>query len=303
MTATPASPAQLSLSPRAWGALALLSLIWGGSFLSIHVALREIPPLTLVAWRCALAALLLLGWLRLRGLTLPGGRGAWVAFAGMGLLNNVLPFTLITWGQQHIESGLAAILNAATAIVGVLVAAVFFSDERLTWRRAAGVLLGFGGVVIAIGADTLRQLDPRALGQLAVLGATVSYAFAGVWARRYLRGLRAEVAATGMLTAAAAMIVPMALVVDGAPTLRLAPATWAALAYYAVMATVVAYLLYYRVLATAGSGNTMLTTLLVAPVAIVLGAVVLGEALPPHALAGFAVLAAGLVILSRAPKR
>ena len=203
----------------------------------------------------------------------------------------------MAWGQLHIETGLTSILNAATAIFGVIAAAIFFADERLSWRKIVGVTLGFFGVATAIGLSSLTNFDLRSLGQLAVIGGTVSYALAGVWARRTLGHLPPQIAAAGMVTGSSVVMIPLAWMVEGPISLQLLPATWAAIGYYAVIATAVAYLLYYRVLAMAGSGNLMLCTLMVAPVAIVLGAVVLDEALPLRAYAGFAMLAAGLIIL------
>lgn len=295
---------QKSLTPRAWAELVLLSAIWGASFLSIRVALDEIGPLTVVFHRVGWAALVLWAVIALRRLPVPRDPRVWGAFAVMGLLNNVIPFGLMAWGQLHIPTGLTSILNAATAIWGVIVAALLFADERLTARRATGVGLGFAGVVTAVGWGALATLDVRSLAQLAVIGGTLSYALAGAWARLRLGGLRAEVAAAGMLTASTAMALPLAWVAEGPPRLDLAPVTWAAIAYYALAATALAYLLYYRVLASAGSGNLLLCTLLIPPVAIVLGALVLEETLRPAAYAGFAVLALGLLVLNgRIPGR
>jgi len=216
----------------------------------------------------------------------------------MGLLNNVVPFSLMAWAQLHIETGLTAILNATTAIFGVIFAAIFFVDEKLSWRKAIGVSFGFAGVATAIGLSYLASFDLRSIAQLAVIAGTMSYALAGVWARKTLGGLRPQVAAAGMVTGASLVAIPMAWVVEGPISLDLRPSTWAAIAYYAIVATAVAYLLYYKVLALAGSGNLMLVTLTVAPVAIVLGAVTLGEALPLNAYIGFGLLAVGLLILN-----
>lgn len=302
---------QKTLSPRAWAELLLLATIWGASFLSIRIALDEVPVLWVVAWRVGLAAIVLWAVALILRISLPRTPRLWVALFVMGILNNVIPFLLLAWGQLHIETGLTAILNAATAIFGVLVATMAFADERLTPRRAAGVLLGFAGVATAVGADALATFDLRSFGQLAVLGAAFSYALAGAWARKHLSGLSPVVAAAGMLSGSALIMVPAALVLDGPPDLALAPRTWAAIAYYALVATAFAYLLYYRVLAMAGAGNLLLCTLLIPPVAILLGALVLGEALAPRAFLGFALLALGLLTLdgrlfrggARAPAR
>ncbi|MCX7888550.1 MAG: DMT family transporter, partial [Rhodobacteraceae bacterium] len=294
-------PAQKTLSPLAWALLALLALIWGASFLSNRATLAEVPVLTAVAFRVNVAAAALWAWVLLRRLPLPGLRAA-PAFLGMGVLNNVIPFGLIVWGQQFIPSGLAAIFNATTAIFGVLLAALFFADERLTLRKAAGVAIGFTGVAIAIGPESLAALDPTSLGQLAVLGATFSYACAGIFARSFLHGLRPEVAAAGMLTGAALVMLPAALWFDGAPRLDYAPATWAALLYLALVASAAAYVLYYAVLARAGAGNLGLVTLMVVPVAIALGALVYRERLLAQEYAGFLVIALGLMVLDARPR-
>lgn len=286
-----------TISAESWGLLALLATLWGASFLSIRIALDEVPPLTAVAHRVGWATLVLWIYVLIRRLPLPRGRAVWIGFAGMGLLNNVIPFSLMAWGQLYIPTGLTSIFNASTAIFGVLVAALLLSDERLSKRKAVGVAVGFAGVVTAIGIESLRAFDITSLAQLAVITGTLSYAFAGVWARKRLSGLAPQVAAAGMLTASTLIMLPLAWVIDGPIRLELQPRTMLAIAYYALGATALAYLLYYRVLTLAGSGNLMLVTLMIAPIAILLGAVVLGETLAPNAYKGFALLALGLMII------
>ncbi len=289
---------QKTISAHAWLLLIILSFIWGGSFLSVHVALAEIGPLTAVAHRTGWAMLILWGYIFARKLDIPREPRIWAAFLVMGLLNNVIPFSLMAWAQLHIETGLTAILNASTAIFGVIFAAVFFVDEKLSWRKGLGVTLGFIGVATAIGLQYLAQFDLRSFAQLAVIGGTMSYALAGVWARKTIGHLKPQVAAAGMVTGASVITIPAAWIVEGPISLELSLPTWLAIAYYAIIATAVAYLLYYRVLALAGSGNLMLVTLTVAPVAIILGAVALGEALSLNAYIGFGILAVGLLILN-----
>lgn len=287
---------QQSLSPRAWGELLLLALVWGASFLAFALCLQELAVFTTVAFRIAGGAACLWGIALLKGWPLPPPH-LWLACLIMGLLNNVIPFSLIAWGQTNIESGLASILNATTAAFGVLIAALAFRDEKLTVRKAVGVGLGLIGVIIAIGPKNLAALDLRSMAQLAVVTASISYGLASTWARKTLRSIPPQTAALGMLTGSSLFIVPMALWVDGAPDLDLRPQTWAAIGYLAVAATTLAYLLYYRVLAMAGSGNLMLVTLLIPPIAIVLGVLVLSETLTPGALAGFATIAFGMILL------
>jgi drug/metabolite transporter (DMT)-like permease len=285
------------ITPRAWLDLLLLSFLWGGSFLSVRVALDELGVFTLVAHRVLWAAVLLWLYVALRRFPLPRDPRVWGAFLVMGCLNNVIPFSLLTWGQQHIETGLTSIFNASTAVFAVPVAALVFADERMTPRRVAGVLVAFAGVAIAIGLEALESFDIRSLAQLAVLGATLSYACAAAWARTKLSTLRPELAAAGMLTGSTLVMLPMALWLEGAPALPDLPRTYAAVAYMAGPATAIAYLLYYRILRAAGSANAMLVTLMIPPVAIALGAIVLHERLSPTAFAGFGLLALGLLIL------
>ncbi len=294
---------QKSLSALAWFELILLGLIWGASFLAIRVALDTIPVMTAVFHRVFWAALALWAVVLLRRETIPRDPRFWGAFLVMGLLNNVLPFSLMAWGQLYVDTGLTSILNAATAIFGVLVAAAFFPDEQLTKRRAVGVALGFGGVSTAIGLHNFLGFSLQSAAQLAILAGTVSYALAAVWARLRLSGLAPQVAAAGMLSGSTIVMLPVMLVVDGVPSFDLPMTTWLAVAYYALVATAGAYLLYYRVLAAAGSGNLLLVTLIIPPVAILLGAYVRHETLAPNAFIGFAILALGLLILSRARGR
>ena len=288
---------QKTLSLQGWLLLFALSIIWGGSFLSNRVVLEEVPVLTVVAFRVSAAAILLWIWVFLRRLPLPKGGKRWALIALSGVLNNVVPFTLIVWGQQHIPSGLAGILNSTTVIFTVLLAALVFADERLTLRKLTGVVLGFVGVSLAVGFSSLRHLDPFSLGQLAVVGATMSYAVAGVVGRFSMAGVRAEVGAAATLTASSLIMVPLALSLEGVPNVDLAPTTWAGLLYLGVMASAVAYLLFYRILIMAGAGNLSLVTLLIAPIAIILGAIVYGETLAPNAYLGFAVIAFGLLVI------
>jgi drug/metabolite transporter (DMT)-like permease len=294
---------QKTLSATAWGELLLLGLIWGGSFLATRVVLDEVPVVTTVLHRTGWASLVLCAFVAAQRLPLPRNPRIWGAFFIMGLLNNVIPFGLMTWGQLYIESGLTSILNATTAIFGVIVAAMVFRDERLTLGKTIGVTLGFFGVVMAIGLSNLTSFDLRSTAQIAVLGGTLSYALAASWARRQLSGVPPQVAAAGMLCGSTLILLPTALIIDGPISLDLGLRTWGAIAYLTLIATAGAYLLYYRVLAMAGSGNLMLVTLVIPPVAIVLGALVLDEALKPQAFGGFALLTLGLLILNNAGRR
>ncbi|MGJ3262918.1 MAG: DMT family transporter [Salinarimonas sp.] len=287
------------MSARQWAMLVLLALVWGGSFFFNAVAVAELPPLTVVAVRVAVAAVALQIVLAARGQRLPLRGAVLVAFLVMGVLNNAVPFTLIVWGQTHIASGLAAILNATTPLFAVLVAHVFTRDERITPLRLAGVAVGFLGVVAMIGPTALSGLGESVAAQLACLAGAVSYAVSGVYGRRFADlGVAPMATAAGMLAASALVLVPLALAIDRpfalpAPSL----ATVASLAGVALVSTAFAYILYFRLLATAGATNLLLVTFLVPVSAILLGVLVLGETLAPKHLVGMTLIGLGLAAI------
>lgn len=287
------------MGPREWAMLIALSVVWGGSFFFVGIAVGELRPLTIVALRVGLAALALHAVLVVTRTPLPRDAAVWRAFFGMGILNNAIPFTLMVWGQGHIASGLAAILNAATPLFTVLVAHGLTRDERLTGPRLSGVAVGFAGVAVMIGTDALASLGLNVLAQLAVLAGTVSYAFAGVYGRRFkTMGVEPLVTATGQVTASGIILVPLALLVER-PWQGSWPggATIAAMLALALVSTAFAYLLYFRILARAGATNVILVTFLIPVSAILLGATFLGERLEPRHFAGMALIGAGLALI------
>lgn len=288
---------QVSIPPRAWALLLLLSLIWGSSFLTTTVLVETLAPLHVVTHRVLWGAVLLWIYVLVRGLPLPRAPATWGALLVMGALNNVAPFTLQAYAQTTIESGLAGILNATAAIFGPLVAALIFADERLTRNKAVGVGLGFAGVAVIVGLDAIKGIDPRSLAQFAMIASTMCYALSSAWARRFLGDLRPEVAAVGMLTGSSLVLVPLSWAHDGPLPFALPLATLAALAFYGLVITAIAYLIFYRIIRLAGAGNTMVVTLMVVPVAVSLGALVRAETLPHSAFAGFALIAAGLIMI------
>lgn len=288
---------QKTLSLAAWVSLISLALIWGASFLCFALGLRELNVYTLVAQRVFWGGLVLWAVVFAMRIPLPKSLKTWGALLIMGALNNAIPFSLIAWGQTHIESGLASIINGSTAIFGILIAAMVFTDERLTPSKISGVIIAFFGVSITIGWEAIQSFDIRSLAQLSLLAASLSYGCAAPWGRHALRGLHPIMAATGMLTGASLIMVPLALFIDGPPRFDLMPSTIAAMAFLAIPATSIAYLLYYRALNLAGSGNLSLVTLMVPPTAVFWGAVILDETLPASAYLGFAVIALGMIIL------
>jgi len=289
----------VSMSPLEWAMLVSLSVLWGGSFFFVGVIVEALPPLSIVVLRVGLAAAVLHLLLAVQRDPVRGGAKVWGAFVVMGLLNNVVPFSLIVWGQTHIASGLASILNATTPIFTVLVAHVFTADERLSPARIMGVVAGFCGVAVMMGPELLNGQDGALLAQGAILGAALSYAFAGVYGRRFKSlGIKPLHTATGQVTASALMLSPLALWVDSPWQLTMPGVEiWAALIGLAVLSTALAYILYFRILATAGATNVLLVTLLVPVSAILLGVVVLGETLALSSLIGMGLIAIGLAVI------
>jgi drug/metabolite transporter (DMT)-like permease len=282
-----------------WLILGVLALIWGGAFLFIGIAVKHVPPLTYVWLRLTIAAAAMWAYLAFKGEKLGLPASAWGSILLLALLNNALPFTLFGWGQTHIASGLASILNATTPIWGVVVAHFLTQDERMSPRKIAGVLLGFGGVATMIGPSLLSSLGASALAQLACVTASLSYALAAVWARRFRRmGLSPMSVTTGQLTAGALMMLPLSFIVDRPWTEAFPPlVAIGAITALALFCTAFGYVLYFRLIATSGATNALLVTLLVPPVAILLGALFLNETLAPQDFLGLALIALGLAAI------
>jgi len=296
---TAQTPINRRMNGSEWLTLIVLSVLWGGSFFFSAVQLASLPPLTIVLARVGLAALIMNALVKALGKKMPGTWFAWRAFFGMGLLNNAIPFCLVVWGQSHIASGLAAILNATTPISTVIVAHFFTRDEKITGNRLLGVTIGFLGVVILIGPDSLMGMGTNIWAQVAVLAAAVSYAFAGVYGRRFKSmGIDPILTATGQVTASAILLFPIATLVDRPWTLPIPPVpVWEAIIGSAVLSTALGYVLYFRILATAGATNLLLVTFLIPVSAILMGTFGLGEHLDPRHLIGLAFIGAGLAAI------
>ncbi|MGF1629609.1 MAG: DMT family transporter [Kiloniellaceae bacterium] len=279
-----------------WIQLLLLALVWGLSFFFTEICLRDIGPLTLAAGRVGTAALALLAIALLAGLRVPQRPADWLALLIMGIINNAVPFSLIMWGQTSIDSGLASILNATTPLFTFLLAHFLTADEKFSRRGLAGVVIGFLGAVVLIGPGALTGLGQQSWGQLAVLGAAVCYACAGIYGRR-LRHLSPIVAAAGMTLAASLVLLPLAAALERPWTATPDAATWASLLSLGLISTAVAYILYFRILASAGATNLLLVTFLIPIAALLLGTLVLGERIPFTAYAGMALIFAGLAVI------
>lgn len=292
-------PGNRPMTSMEWLMLLTLSAVWGGSFFFNGIAVKEVPTFTIVTARVGLAAVVLWLVLGLCRTPLPRDPRVWVAFFVMGFLNNVVPFSLIVWGQGHIASGVAAILNATTPLFTVLVAHLSTPDEKLSRARLAGVLAGLAGVAAMIGGGAVTTLGLDLTAQLACLAAALSYAFAGVFGRRFrVMGVSPMVTATGQVTASSLMLLPAMMMIDHPWALPMpSGAAILALAGIAVLSTAFAYFLYFRILATAGATNLLLVTFLIPVSAIILGVTVLGETLQTRHLLGMLLIGSGLAAI------
>ena len=282
-----------------WSMLILLSVLWGGSFFFMKVALSELPTFTIVFSRVCIASLTLFVLIKVLDINFPRGIKVWRTFFIMGFINNVVPFSLLVWGMTEIASGLAAILTAATPVFTILIAHFTTSDEQMSANKVVGVLLGLVGVVVLIGGDALGGFDASILAMLACLGAALSYALAANFGRQFKRlELQPTVGAFGQVTASSLLLFPVVLIVDSPWTLSMPGMnTWLSVITLGVGSTALAYLLYFRILATAGATNIALVTLLVPISAIILGWLILRETLLINHLTGMAIITLGLLAI------
>jgi drug/metabolite transporter (DMT)-like permease len=292
-------PEGLPMTARDWSLLIALSVLWGGSFFFVRVALDDLPPLTLVLARVGIGGAVLFAVLKATGETLPRGGKVWATLAVMALLNNLIPFSLIFWGQTAIPAGLAAILNATTPLFSVIVMHLFTTDEKATANKVVGVLTGFAGVVVLVGPAAFGAQDTPLWALLACLVAALSYALSGLWGRRIKPlGLSPTITAWGQLTVTTLVMIPVAALADRPWTLAMPglPGLLAVLGL-AVLSTALAYILFFRILDSAGPTNLLLVTFLIPVSAILLSSLFLGERLAWTHFAGMALIGVGLAAI------
>ena len=291
------------MSSRAWLLLLSLSLIWGASFYFIEIGLIYLDPFWLVSVRLISGALALVLWLALNKIDLPNDGQFWLATAIMGVFNNVIPFILIAYGQQYVTGGLASIINANTAFISIIVSGIFVASEPAKWHRIVGVLIGICGIAIAIGIDDTnphKTGTSELIGELAIVLATVSYAFAAVWGKLRLTQYKPIQGATGMLICSAVVAIFCSVLISGPPEFTITDHPidlFKLIVGLGVLGTAAAYPLYFRILDLAGSSNLMLVTIIVPVFAVVLDAALLGQFVTSSNLMGFAVVSIGLLIL------
>jgi drug/metabolite transporter (DMT)-like permease len=291
--------AQRAMTAREWALLALLSLLWGGSYLFVGVSVREIPPLTVVTLRVGLAAAILWACAPILGVALPRSAKAIAALAVLGFGNNAVPFALIAWAQTHLPGGLASILTASTPLFSLLAGHVLTKEEKLSALKLSGAVAGMVGVASLVGPDLLTGAGANLWAELAVLGAALSYALSAIFARRMgSLGLKPIDVAAGQSIAATLILAPLALVIDRPWTLPVpSDAAIASILAIAAFSTALAFIVYFRILAGAGATNVLLVTLLVPVTAVLLGALFLDERLLIRQFFGFALIAIGLAFI------
>ena len=284
------------MSLKSWWLLIVLSVLWGGTFFFVEVALVGLTPFTIVFLRVSIAALALLSYLVATGEKIPRDLKIWGLFLVMGILNNTIPFSLITWGQVHITGSVASILNATTPLFTVLLAHFLTSDEKLTTNKTIGVFIGFFGVILMMQPTLVDGITFESYGQFAIIAAALSYGCAGIWGKR-LGSTSSAVNAFGMLACASVTMLPIIFIVEEPLALTPHLPSLAAVVGLALLGTALAYILYFRILALAGAVNLLLVTFLIPVSALLLGVGVLSEAVHPMAYAGMATIFAGLAVI------
>ncbi len=284
------------MTPGQWGQLVLVAAIWGTSFFLIEIALRDIGPFTLVFYRLVVAAVFSVFVLFLSGARLPLDASSWWRFFVLGAFNTSIPFMLISSGQVYINSSLASILNATVPVFTVIMAHFLTHDEKMTRLRLLGVIIALGGVCLLLGPDAFAGHSSSLLGQLAVLGGAMSYAYAGVYARRFDQ-IPILQAMTGTLIAACLLSCPFALVFEYPLVTEISRATICAIVFMALLATAFSYIVYFHVIRTAGATNTLLVVFLVPVTAILLGIIFLDESINARMMCAILVVFSGLAVV------
>lgn len=279
-----------------WMRVLTLALVWGTSFLLMEIALRSAGPFTIVLVRVWLAMVVLHIYAIARGKTISYTPKLIGSFLVMGLFANAIPFALIALGQERIDSGLAAIVLSTTPIITVVLGHLWGRTEPATASKFAGVVIGFAGVAVLMGVDALSGIGASLIGQLSLLGAAFCYATAALYGRRF-SGLPVAATSASMLTAATLYLLPMAFLIETPFQPWPEWPSFFSMLAISLFSTAMAYILYFRILASSGATSAMLVTLVQPPLAIFLGMYFLGETLEPYQLIGLLVILAGLLLI------
>ena len=277
--------------------LLTLATLWGASYTFIKIGVATIPPITLIAARTAIAGLLLLIVMRLRGLGMPRDIATWKRFTFQACLNSVIPWTLIAWGGRHVDAGLSTILNSASPIFAFLFTAAITRHEAVTPRKLFGVGAGMAGICLIVGVDAISGVGHRLIAEIAIVAATICYAGAAIFGRGF-GDLDPMAPAAGSLIAGAAILIPLSVVVEQPWTIAASTSSFLALLGLAVFSTAAAFVIYFRLIQTLGSVGTTAQAYLRVPIGVLLGVVLLGESLSQTALVGLVCVVAGVVAMT-----
>ena len=280
-----------------WFLVILLGVFWGASFLFVEILLEYVTPFVVVYLRVAIASALLLIYILIRNIKFQFSRGNLFNLFVMGLLNNILPFLLIAYGQQSITGGLASILNANTSFMTILLVALFIPNEKLNLHRTIGVLIGILGVILAVDYQNIFQLNNDSVGQYLILLATISYSFAGIWAKLKLQNLPPVVSAAGMLTMSTIFLSPYILSTHFEELSSLNFDTLKYALGFALICTVFAYFIYFKILESTGAGNLLICTIIIPPSSIILNSIFIGEVINTNEILGLLVIIVGLLVI------
>jgi drug/metabolite transporter (DMT)-like permease len=280
-----------------WLLVSLLGLFWGSSFFFVEVLLKYLSPFMIVYLRVCIASIFLILFICIKSVKFQFTFNNFFNLSIMSLLNNIFPFLLITFGQQTTTGGLASILNANTSFVAIILASLFLPFERLNLNRVVGISIGILGVVIAIGYQNIFQLKNDDLGKYLIIIATVSYGFAGVWGKLRLHNLSPIIAATGMLTVSTIILTPYAIINHLEEIYSLNFYIFKYAFIFAIICSVFAYFLYFKILESAGAGNLLICTIIIPPSSIFLNAFFLDQNITTNEYLGLVVIVLGLIIL------
>ena len=285
------------MGPSEWVMLIILSAIWGGSFYFFAVIIKELPVFTIVFFRVFLASIALWAIVLLSNQKTPMSNTMWKNFFLMGFFNNVIPFSLIVWGETKVAPGLAAVLNATTPFFSVVVAHLATQNEKLTWNRMSGALVGLTGVAALVGFDAIKNLGVDLIFQLAIIGASISYGICTIFGRR-LVGIPPLVSAASQTAASSLMLLPMMLIIDQPYNLPMPSLNvTVSLIALALICTALAYVIFFMIIKRAGMTNVTLVTLLVPVSAMILGAMFLNEQISARHYLGMVVIGVGLALI------
>jgi drug/metabolite transporter (DMT)-like permease len=298
----PYHPAMQRSTTWVWILFLTLGFVWGSSYLWIKIGLESLPPLTLISGRLLLGGAFLAVVVAIARQPLPRERRQYGHLLVMAVVNIVMPFILITVGEQSIDSALASILTATVPLTVIVLAPVFLPDERITLPRIAGLALGFAGVILLVAPDLVNLSDSDLTGELMMIGAAICYGIGNVYSKRNVRGLRPMIPALFQVIFAAAIIVPMALVIEHpVSSVQPAPSAIVAVIWLGILGSGVAYLCYFTILAHWGATRTSMVAYLLPVVGIALGAAVMQDPVTVNRIVGTGLIIAGIALVNSGP--